>query len=93
MVLDVRARVLAAEELLVSKLFVVRRERFDGADIASHCLRQPGKARLGPDLSALVKEHWEILLFALVLYRYVYPAYSHYVPSWVWQRLLVRFSQ
>ena len=34
MILDVRARVLAAEELLVSKLFVVRRERFDGADIA-----------------------------------------------------------
>jgi hypothetical protein len=34
LVLDVRARVLAAEELLASKLFVVRRERFDGADIA-----------------------------------------------------------
>ena len=34
MILDVRARVLAAEELLASKLFVVRRERFDGADIA-----------------------------------------------------------
>jgi hypothetical protein len=31
MILDVRARVLAAEELLVSKLFVVRRERFDEA--------------------------------------------------------------
>jgi hypothetical protein len=27
-----------------------------------------------------------------VLYRYVYPAYSHYVPAWVWQRLLIRFS-
>jgi hypothetical protein len=40
----------------------------------------------------LVKDHWEILLFALVLYRYVYPAYSHYVPSWVWQRLLGGFS-
>ena len=27
-----------------------------------------------------------------MLYRYVYPAYSHYVPGWVWQRLLVSFS-
>jgi hypothetical protein len=40
----------------------------------------------------LAGEHWEILLLALVLYRYVYPAYSQYVPAWVWQRLLVRFS-
>ena len=31
MVLDVRARVLAAEELLASKLFILRRERFDGS--------------------------------------------------------------
>jgi hypothetical protein len=90
-VLDVRARVLAAEELLVSKLFVVRRERFDGADIAHVIYGSQGKLDWNRILS-LVNEHWEILLFALVLYRYVYPAYSHYVPRWVWQRLLVRFS-
>jgi hypothetical protein len=92
MVLDVRARVLAAEELLVSKLFVVHRERFDGADIAHVVYASQGKLDWSRILM-LVKEHWEILLFALVLYRYVYPAYSHYVPSWVWQRLLLRFSQ
>lgn len=91
LILDVRARVLAAEELLVSKLFVVRRERFDGADIAHIVYASQGNLDWNRVL-ALVKEHWEILLFALVLYRYVYPAYSHYVPEWVWQRLLVRFS-
>jgi hypothetical protein len=91
LIMDVRARVLAAEELLVSKLFVVRRERFDGADIAHVIYGSQGNLDWNRIL-ALVSEHWEILLFALVLYRYVYPAYSHYVPSWVWQRLLVRFS-
>jgi Uncharacterised nucleotidyltransferase len=91
MILNVRARVLAAEELLVSKLFVVRRERFDGADIAHIIYSSQGKLDWNRVL-ALVNNHWEILLFALVLYRYVYPAYSHYVPSWLWQRLLVRFS-
>ncbi|MBZ5653185.1 MAG: nucleotidyltransferase family protein [Acidobacteriia bacterium] len=91
MVLDVRARVLAAEELLASKLFVVRRERFDGADIAHIVYATQGNLDWERILE-LVNEHWEILLFALVLYRYVYPAYGHYVPSWVWQRLLVRFS-
>lgn len=34
MVHDVPTRVLSGEELLVSKLFVTRRERFDGVDIA-----------------------------------------------------------
>jgi hypothetical protein len=92
MVLDVRARVLAAEELLVSKLFVVRRERFDGADVAHVVYASRGTLDWNRIL-ALVNEHWEMLLFALVLYRYVYPAYSHYVPSWVWQQLLRRFSE
>lgn len=91
MILGVRARVLAAEELLVSKLFVVRRERFDGADIAHVVYASQGNLDWDRVL-ALVNEHWEILLFALVLYRYVYPAYSHYVPAWVWQNLLARFA-
>ncbi len=91
MILDVRARVLAAEELLTSKLFVVRRERFDGADIAHIIYASQGRLDWERVLD-LIQEHWEILLFALVLYRYVYPAHSHYVPSWVWQHLLVRFS-
>jgi hypothetical protein len=91
MVLDVRARVLAAEELLVSKLFVIRRERFDGADIAHVVYASQGNLDWKRIL-ALAKEHWEILLFALVLYRYAYPAYSHYVPSWVWGHLLTRFA-
>jgi hypothetical protein len=91
MILDVRARVLGAEELLASKLFVVRRERFDGADIAHIIYASQGNLDWERVLS-LVGEHWEILLFALVLYRYVYPAHTQYVPGWVWQRLLVRFS-
>jgi hypothetical protein len=88
---DVRTRVLAAEELLASKLFVLRRERFDGADIAHIVYATQGNLDWDRIL-AIVKDHWEILLFALVLYRYVYPAYSHYVPPWVWQRLLGNFS-
>jgi len=92
MVLDVRVRVLAIEELLASKLFVLRRERFDGADIVHTVFASQGNLDWDR-VFTLVKEHWEILLFALVLYRYVYPAYSHYVPSWVWQRLLDCFSQ
>jgi hypothetical protein len=41
----------------------------------------------------LAGEHWEILLWALVLFRYVYPAQTHYVPAVLWQELLGRFSK
>jgi hypothetical protein len=66
---DVRTRVLAAEELLASKLFVARRERFDGADVAHIIYRTRGKIDWQRVLQ-IVGEHWEMLLWALVLFRY-----------------------
>src|SRR5215472_8246737 len=42
-VCEVDTRVLAPEELLASKLFVTRRERFDGADIAHIIFASHGK--------------------------------------------------
>jgi hypothetical protein len=91
-VLGVQSSVLAPEELLASKLFVVRRERFDGADIAHIIFAAQGRLDWGRIL-ALVGEHWELLLWALVLFRYVYPAHSNYVPLYLWQDLLGRFSE
>jgi predicted nucleotidyltransferase len=87
----VQTRVLAAEELVVSKLFVARRERFDGADIAHVIYGTQGKLDW-PRILRLVGEHWEILLWALVLFRYVYPAQTQYVPAEVWRDLLSRFQ-
>ncbi len=88
-VCGVRTRVLAAEELLVSKLFVTRRERFDGADIVHIIYATQGNLDWGRILH-LADEHWEMLLWALVLFRYVYPAQTHYVPAVLWQDLLGR---
>ncbi len=89
-VLGIQTRVLAAEELLVSKLFVTRRERFDGADIVHIIYATRGNLDWGRILH-LADEHWEMLLWALVLFRYVYPAQTHYVPIVLWQDLLGRF--
>ncbi len=82
-------KVLAREELIASKLFVTRRERFDGADIA-HVIFS---ARGGLDwqrLLQLVGEHWEMLLWAVIFYHYAYPARGEYVPRSVWDDLLGR---
>ncbi len=87
----IRSRVLSAEELLASKLFVVRRERFDGADIAHIIYASRGQLDW-ERIVQLAGLHWEILFWALVLFRYVYPAQTHYVPASVWQDLIGRFQ-
>jgi hypothetical protein len=90
-VYGVKTRVLAPEELVASKLFVARRERFDGADIAHVIYGTYDNFDWQRELE-LVGEHWEMLLWALVLFRYVYPAQTHYVPGKVWRELLRRFE-
>src|SRR5215469_4420991 len=88
-VLGVPTKVLAAEELVASKLFVNFRERFDGADIVHIIYGTHGKLDWERVLG-LVGEHWELLLWELVLFRYVYPAKQHYIPRQVWSCLLGR---
>jgi len=90
-VVGLPTKVLAPEELLASKLFVVRRERFDGADIAHTIYACRGGLRWGRVLQ-LVGEHWEILLWTLILFHYVYPAQTDYVPHALWRYLLSRFQ-
>ena len=90
-VCGVHSRVLAPEELLVSKLFVTRRERFDGADIAHIIFGARGNLQWDRILQ-LTGDHWEILLWALMLFRYVYPAHTGYVPQNLWQDLLQRLA-
>jgi len=92
MIVGIRTRVLAPEELLASKLFVIRRERFDGADVA-HIIYGTGGGLDWDRIFKLVGEHWEMLFWALVLFRYVYPAHTDYVPPKVWEDLLTRFAQ
>ena len=91
-VYGVKTQVLAPEELVASKIFVAKRERFDGADIAHVIYGTGGSFDWARELE-LVGEHWEMLLWSLVLFRYVYPAQSHYVPSAIWRELLARFAK
>ncbi len=91
-ILGIPVRVLAAEELLVSKIFIAFRERFDGADIVHLVYGTRGKLKWDRVLQ-LVGEHWQLLLWALVLFNYVYPQDSKSVPERVWNDLLQRFRK
>jgi hypothetical protein len=91
-ILGVSTRLLAPEELVASKLFVIRRERFDGADIAHIIYATRGEL----DWDRILRhagERWEILLWALLLFRYVYPSHSNYVPASLWQGLMARLTE
>jgi predicted nucleotidyltransferase len=88
----VKSRIIAAEDLISSKLFVTRRERFDGGDIAHIIYRTRGTLDWNRVLE-LAGEHWEIVLWSLILFRYIYPAHSDYIPLPVWQELLSRYTQ
>ena len=87
----IQTRVLAAEELLASKLFVTRRERFDGADIAHVLYGTRGKLDWQRILQ-LAGDNWEMLFWALVLFRFSYPAQTQFVPAEVWRELIHRFE-
>src|SRR5882672_221233 len=69
-VVGIQTHILAAEELLASKLFVVRRERFDGADIAHIIYATAGQLDWSRILE-LSGAHWEMLFWSLVLFRYI----------------------
>ncbi len=90
MIAGIRSQIISAEDLIASKLFVTRRERFDGADIAHIIYRTKGQLDWDRILQ-LAGEHWEMVLWALVLFRYVYPAQTTYVPASLWQDLLSRY--
>jgi hypothetical protein len=77
------------EELILSKAYVMGRERFDGADIA-HLLRA-GDGRIDWERMILrFGPHWELLLSHLLAYRFVYADHRDIVPLEVLQGLMRR---
>ncbi len=90
LVLGLPCKVLGVEELIVSKMFVAYRERFDGADVA-HLIRARGKTLDWTRLLQLTGSHWELLFWSLVLFAYVYPAHTDDVPATIWDDLTARF--
>lgn len=89
-ILGVPCRILGAEELLASKSFVARRERFDGADVV-HLIRACGDGLNWNRVLELLGTHWELLLWSLVLFAYVYPGRTDLVPERLWADLTSRF--
>lgn len=81
--------VAPAEEMIVSKSFVMERERFDGADVC-HLIEARGPQLDWQRLLARFGEHWRVLLGHLIFFSFVYPQRRDNVPRWVMNMLLDR---
>lgn len=81
-VLDIPARLCPPEEMLWSKMFIMERERYDGADVA-HLIHAYGDRLDWVHLIERFDSHWRVLYSHLVLYGFIYPDEREQVPDWV----------
>ena len=80
-----RVRLLAPEELLWSKLYVVQRDRCDWPDLINILYRQG--ARLDWEhLLGKLEEDVLLLRSLLGLYCWICPDHARQLPDWLWQR-------
>jgi hypothetical protein len=73
-------QVIPLEEMILSKVFVAGRYRFDGADIL-HILHEAGDLMDWERLAELAGEHAGLVLAYLHMYRWAYPAWRDRVPA------------
>jgi predicted nucleotidyltransferase len=90
-ILGVPLLVANVEDCVLSKAFIMERERYDGGDIAH--LLQASAERL--DWAGLLERfgpHWRVLLAHLTLFGYIYPGERHRIPVEVVARLIGRLT-
>ncbi|GAB2583572.1 hypothetical protein GCM10027034_14700 [Ramlibacter solisilvae] len=90
-VLGIPVSLANPEDSLLSKAFIMERERFDGADIV-HLLQANAEKLDWAGLLQRCGRHWRVLLAHLTLFGYVYPGERQRVPRWVMEELAARLA-
>jgi hypothetical protein len=91
-VLDVPVKIVSAEDMLWTKLFIMERERYDGADVA-HLFRARAKDLDWQRLVSNIGDHWRVLLSHLILFGFIYPAERDHIPAAVMRELIGRLDR
>jgi hypothetical protein len=90
-VLGVPVSIANIEDSMLSKAFIMERERYDGADIA-HLLQANAEQLDWPGLLERFGTHWRVLLAHLTLFGFIYPGERHRIPSSVLEQLMARLA-
>jgi len=88
-VLGEEVRLCPPEELLLTKSFIIERERCDVADVL-HLLLTVGPRLDWRRLLDRFGAHWRVLLAHVILFEYVYPGERERIPRAIVQALLDR---
>ncbi len=90
-VLGVPVAITNVEDCLLSRAFVMERERYDGGDVA-HLLQAHAERIDWQRVLDRFGAHWRVLLAHLTLFGYIYPGERHRLPSWVMAQLVARLA-
>ena len=91
-ILGREVRLCPAEEVLCTKLLIMERERYDGADVAHMLLQMVEQLDWRRVLTQLGRQ-WPVLLSHLLLFGYIYPSERERIPPWLLDDLLGRFDR
>lgn len=91
LVLGVPVRLANIEDSLLSKAFIMERERYDGADIA-HLLHANAQHLDWAGLLERFGANWRVLLSHLTLFGFIYPDERQHIPRWVMETLIARLA-
>ncbi len=90
-VYDAIVRLVPPTEFIWSKIFVQDRYRYDGADVAHVILKKHDEIDWRRLLEHL-ELYWEVLLVALLNFRFIYPSERDLAPRWLMDELLERLA-
>ncbi|WP_326539187.1 nucleotidyltransferase [Pseudorhodoferax sp.] len=90
--LGVPVRIVNMEDSLLTKAFIMERERYDGGDIA-HLLLAHAERLDWPGLLERFGPHWRVLLAHLSLFGFIYPGERQRIPAWVLAELVERLAR
>ncbi|MFL6722268.1 MAG: nucleotidyltransferase [Sphingomonas sp.] len=84
-----KVRLVPPTEFVWSKIFVQDHHRYDGADVAHMILKCHSQIDWKRLLSRM-ELYWEVLLMAVLNFRFVYPSERDVVPRWLLDELVDR---
>ncbi|MGQ0559754.1 MAG: hypothetical protein ACT4OE_09245 [Sphingosinicella sp.] len=84
-----KVRITPPTEFILSKLFLMDRYRYDGADVAHVILKKHEEIDWRRLLSAM-ELYWELLLVHLLSFRFIYPTERDRIPRWLFDELMER---
>src|SRR3954449_6358725 len=84
-----KVRLVPPTQFVWSKIFVQDHHRYDGADVAQMIIKKHEDIDWERLLSHM-ELYWEVLLIALLNFRFIYPSERHAIPRWLINELLER---